>query len=130
MVMISDPVGDMLIRIKNVYMAEGTNLTVPHSKEKEAIAKVLVDKKYLSAYEVKSEGFKKELLLTLSSDRAEAMEVKRISKPGRRVYVKNGKYPAVKGGKGTLLVSTSKGIMDASAARKLKIGGELLAEIF
>jgi len=130
MVIIADPIGDMLIRIKNAYMAERKETLVPLSKEKEAVAKVLVETKIIEKYAVIGEGFLKELQLILKTDRKSMLEVKRISKPGRRIYVRSGKYPTVKGGKGTLLVSTSKGIMDSKQAQKLKIGGELLAELF
>lgn len=128
--MVADPVGDMLIRIKNAYLAERKVTLVPLSKEKEAVAKVLVETGIIEKYTVVGEGVKKELELKLKTDRKIPLEVKRISKPGRRIYVRAGKYPTVKGGKGILLVSTSKGIMDSKQAGKLKIGGELLAELF
>jgi len=130
MVVIADPIGDMLIRIKNAYLARRKEALVPLSKEKEAVAKVLVATKIIEKYAVSGEGVQKMLQLGLRTDRKSMLEVKRISKPGRRIYVRAGKYPSVKGGKGTLLVSTSKGILDSKEAQKLKIGGELLAELF
>jgi len=130
MVIIADPIGDMLIRVKNAYMVERKETSVPLSKEKEAVAKVLVETNIIEKYEVIGEGIHKELQLKLRTDRKTVLEVKRISKPGRRIYVRADKYPKVKGGKGTLIVSTSKGIMDSKRAQKLKIGGELLAQLF
>lgn len=129
MVIIADPVGDMLIRIRNGYLADRKAVNVPYSKEKEAVAKVLVKNQIVTKCEIEGEKFEKALVLTLDKERKELM-VKRISKPGRRLYVRSNKFYSVKGGRGLLIVSTSKGIMDSKEAHKLKIGGELLAELF
>ena len=128
--MIRDPIGDILTRIRNGYLADKKTVLVPYSKNKEAVVKVLVEKQILIGYEVKTEGLKKTLILKLDSQRKRRLQIKRISKPGCRIYLSSKKIYHHKGDQGFLLVSTSKGVMDSFKAKKLKVGGEVLAEIF
>ncbi len=129
--LINDTLGDMLIRMRNAGLAGRVNFTAPFSKEKENTLKVLQKNGYISGYQVKTEGVKKILLVSLQSEpRVRRISVKRISKPGRRVYIKAKNIYSVKGGRGVLIISTPKGIMDGKEAIKLKLGGELMAEVF
>ena len=128
--MISDPIGDMLTRIRNGYMAGNKTVAMPFSKSREAVVKVLVENQIVTDYQKDTKGLKKTLTVTLVQDRRRLVEIKRISKPGRRIYLSNKKFYKVKGDQGLLIISTSKGVMDSKKANKLKIGGEIIAEIF
>ncbi len=128
--MISDPIGDMLTRIRNGYMAGNKTVAMPFSKSREAVVKVLVENQIVTDYQKDTKGLKKTLTVTLAQDRRRLVEIKRISKPGRRIYLSNKKFYKVKGDQGLLIISTSKGVMDSKKANKLKIGGEIIAEIF
>lgn len=128
--MISDPIGDILTRIRNGYLADKKTVLVPYSKNKEAVIKVLVEKEIVAGYEVETKGFKKTLILKLDRQQRRPLQIKRISKPGCRIYLSSKKIYQHKGDQGFLLISTSKGVMDSFKAKKLKVGGEVLAEIF
>ncbi len=128
--MISDPVGDMLTRIRNGYMASKKKIVLPHAKIKEAVLKVLVKNKIVSDFKKTSDGFKKNLEVTLFQNLLRRYQIKRISKPGCRIYLSAKDYYSVKGKQGFLIISTSKGVMDSYQAEKDKLGGEVLAEIF
>jgi small subunit ribosomal protein S8 len=131
MVVISDPIGDMLTRIRNGYLAGRKSISAPYSKAKEAVLKVLKDKEIIIDFKIdKLSEFKTEIIINLHKDRLRVLEIKRVSKPGRRVYSSFKHFVTVKGDKGILLVSTSQGVMDSVKAKKLKIGGEVIAEIF
>lgn len=129
----TDQVADMLIRIKNAYLARGSQVTVLASKMNAAIAAVLLENKYLTKVE-KSQDKKGHpaLLLTLNYiDDVPAMtQVRRISKPGRRMYTASSKIPAVLKGFGINILSTSKGVMTGAQAREKSLGGEILCEIW
>ncbi len=128
--MISDPIGDILSRIRNGYLANKKSIGVPYSKNKEALLKVLVAKQVIIGYETEKDGFKKTLIVKLNLDRIRPLQIRRISKPGCRIYLSSKKLYQHKGGLGFLIVSTSKGVMDDLQAKQLKVGGEILAEIF
>ena len=128
--MISDPIGDMFTRIRNGYMAGRKTVDVPYSKNKESILKVLLAKQIIDSYQTESEGLKKTMFLKLNSNRVRPLQIKRISKPGCRIYLTNKKLYTHKGGQGFLIISTAKGVMDSEQAKKLKVGGEILAEVF
>ncbi|OGK64423.1 30S ribosomal protein S8 [Candidatus Roizmanbacteria bacterium RIFOXYB2_FULL_41_10] len=128
--MISDPIGDMLTRIRNGYMAGNKNVTMPYSKSREAVVKVLIENKILADYQKDTKTLKKTLIVKLVEGRRRPFEIKRVSKPGRRIYLSNKNFYKVKGDQGVLIISTSKGVMDNKKANKLKIGGEIIAEIF
>ena len=130
--MISDPIGDMLTRIRNAALAHKRNLELPSSKVKVAVAKLLVKEGFLTAAEESVGKTGKTLSLTLSYDNKEPKltGVRRISKPGLRWYINKKKIPMVMGGTGTAILSTPQGVMSGRDARKKGIGGELLCEIW
>ncbi len=124
----TDPISDMITRIRNGYMAKLASVEVPWSKVKENLARLLAEAGYLS--EVKVE--KNILILTLKYDGKEPVvtEIKRISRPSLRVYAPADKMPRVLGGMGTLIVSTPKGLMTGKKAHKEGIGGEVICEVW
>ncbi|MDP3983088.1 MAG: 30S ribosomal protein S8 [bacterium] len=128
----TDPIADMLIRIKNAYMANHTKLTVGYSRIKEDIAIVLKQEGYLQDVKVEGEGVKKHLVLSLVYvDGVRVFtDVRRLSKPGLRRYSSKSDLPTILSGVGQALVSTSKGVMSVRAAKKENLGGELICEIW
>jgi len=131
---LSDPIGDMLTRIRNANMARHTTVDMPSSKMKESIAAILVKEGYVKNYEVIENGVKKTMRITLKYGRNKSEKViaglKRISKPGLRVYANCEDIPKVLNGLGTAIVSTNKGILTDKEARLQGIGGEVLAFIW
>ena len=132
--MLSDPIGDMLTRIRNANMARHTTVDVPSSKMKEAIARILVKEGYIKGVETKENGIKKTMRITLKYGRNKNEKViaglKRISKPGLRVYAGCEDLPKVLNGLGLAIVSTNKGILTDKEAREQGVGGEVLAFIW
>jgi len=126
----TDPIADYLTRIRNASKARHSVTRVPYSRLKEDISKVLVEKSLVEKYEVKQAGDFKELEITLKDWAVEPMNIKRVSKPGQRIYIKTKDIKAVRSGLGVLLLSTSKGIMTGEQARKNKLGGEAICEIY
>ena len=125
----TDPIADLLTRIRNAYMAGKESLVIPHSKTKVAILEVMRKRNFIHDYkEAKGEKFP-EINVTLSENR-QGITLKRISKPGQRIYVKSGSLTKINGGLGVAIVSTPKGIMSAEEAKKANIGGELMCEIY
>ncbi|HMR00907.1 MAG: 30S ribosomal protein S8 [Candidatus Gracilibacteria bacterium] len=125
----TDPIADLLTRIRNAYMAGKESLVIPHSKTKVAILEVMKKRNFIHDYkEAKGEKFP-EINVTLSENR-QGITLKRISKPGQRIYVKSGSLTKINGGLGVAIVSTPKGIMSAEEAKKANIGGELMCEIY
>lgn len=127
----TDPIADMLARIKNAYMARHKRVEVPYSKIKEEIAAVLKKKNYLKDYKI--EGDKKKLLsigLLYRNGVPVITNIKRISKPGIRIYSNKDNLPRVLSGFGTVILTTSKGIMADDEARKKGIGGEVICEVW
>lgn len=125
-----DPIADMLTRIRNGQSAKKETVTMPSSKVKVAIAKVLSDEGYILDYQVSGEK-KPELVVTLKYyDGAPVIEtIKRVSRPAIRTYKSTSELPVIMGGLGVAIVSTSQGVMTNKAARKLGIGGEILCEV-
>ena len=132
--MLSDPIGDMLTRIRNANMARHTTVDIPSSKMKEAIAKILVKEGYVKGFETKENGVKKTMRITLKYGRNKNEKViaglKRISKPGLRVYAGCEDLPKVLNGLGLAIVSTNKGILTDKEARGLGVGGEVIAFVW
>lgn len=126
--MITDPVGDLLTRIRNIVMAGKTEVTAPYSKLKLAVCEVLKKEGYLS--DVKR--VQNELILTIAVKRRQSVitGIRNISKPGLRIYRQVGKLPRPLGGEGTSVISTSKGVMSDKEARQKGLGGEVLGEIW
>ena len=134
MTTMSDPIADMLTRIRNANTAKHDTVDVPSSKMKLAIADILVDEGYIAKYDLVDDGNFKNIRITLKygADKNEKIisGLKRISKPGLRIYADNEHLPKVLGGLGIAIVSTSQGVMTDKKARKLGIGGEVLAYIW
>jgi small subunit ribosomal protein S8 len=131
--MTTDPIADMLTRIRNASRAKHARLDLPSSKLKIEIARILKDEGYLANYKVVEEKGKKTLrvFLRYTSDRRSVItDLKRVSKPGSRRYVGKFNIRPVVGGMGLSILSTPRGLMTGSAARKEGIGGELLCEVW
>ena len=124
----TDPIADMLTRIRNGQKARKVSVTMPSSNAKVAVARVLKDEGYITAYESNSEGAKADLTVELKYYEGTPVieNIKRISKPGLRVYRGTGELPKVLGGLGVAIVSTSAGVMSDRQAREQGIGGEVL----
>jgi small subunit ribosomal protein S8 len=119
----------MLTRIRNAQSVNRDEVSMPHSAVKESVAKILKDNGYISGIEVKKDGFRKEMTITLS-DQAVISNISRVSKPGRRIYAKVKDIPTIKQGRGIVIVSTSKGVMAGDQAKELKLGGEILCQVY
>ena len=134
MMMTSDPIADMLTRIRNANTAKHDTVDVPSSKMKLAIAEILLNEGYIKKYEVIEDGIFKTIHITLKygKDKNEKIitGLKRISKPGLRVYAGKDELPRVLGGLGVAIISTNKGILTDKEARKQQVGGEVLAFIW
>ncbi|MDR1914088.1 MAG: 30S ribosomal protein S8 [Clostridiales bacterium] len=130
----SDPIADMLTRIRNANTARHSTVDVPSSRMKTAIADILIKEGYVKGYEILEDGVKKTIRITMKYGRNKNEKVlaglKRISKPGLRVYASVEDMPKVLGGLGTAIVSTNKGVITDKEARKLGVGGEVLAFIW
>ena len=126
--MLTDPIADMLTRIRNAHLALHKEVSVPRSKMKEALAAILKQEGYVD--EIASEGNAIKIQLRYHKGKAAIAGLKRISTPGRRVYVGHTDIPKVQNGLGICILSTSSGVMDGSTARDRKVGGELLCEIW
>jgi small subunit ribosomal protein S8 len=129
----TDPIADMLTRIRNAIQAKHTRVDVPASRMKGEIARILKEEGYINNFVTKGEGAAKVIRIFLRYDTkgmSSITHIARVSRPGRRVYVGALQMPRVLGGYGISIVSTSKGLMSAKNARKENIGGELLAEVY
>ena len=130
----SDPIADMLTRIRNANTAKHDTVDVPSSKMKKAIADILVAEGYVKGYEVIEDGIKSTLRISLKYGEDKNVKVitglKRISKPGLTVFAGKDELPKVLGGLGTAINSTDKGLMTDKAARKAGLGGEVIAFIW
>jgi small subunit ribosomal protein S8 len=128
----TDPIADMLTRIRNAIMASRHLVVLPHSKIKEAIAKILKDNGFIADYRVEANGIFKSLVLTVQPDggRPAITALQRVSKPGRRVYTSADDIPLVLGGRGMVIVSTSGGVMSGREARQAGLGGELICKVW
>ncbi len=128
----TDPIADMLTRIRNAFMVGHDRVEIPGSIIKGEIARVLTEEGYVENYEITEEGVKKTISIKLKygpDGKAAIDQIKRISKPSRRVYVGKDDIPRVRGGMGISILSTSSGIMTGVAARSKKIGGEILCTV-
>lgn len=128
----TDPIADLLTRIRNAIMAGKNEIRVPHSKMKQTVAEQLKKSGYLSAISVEKGTPRDTLVVTIAEPGTNATinEIVRVSKPGRRVYAGVSEIPRVKSGRGIVLVSTSKGIMTDQEARKARLGGELICKVY
>jgi small subunit ribosomal protein S8 len=132
MITTTDPIADMLTRIRNAMLVRKFEISLPHSNAKEAVARLLKDNNFISDVKVEKAPVGKTLVLTInaSDENARITEVTRLSKPGRRHYVGAGEIPVVKSGRGLVIVSTSKGVMTGADARKAGVGGELICKVY
>ena len=130
----SDPIADMLTRIRNANTAKHDTVDVPASKMKNAIAEILFNEGYIQKYELVEDGNFKNIRITLKygKDKNEKIitGLKRISKPGLRIYAGKDELPRVLGGLGIAIISTNQGVVTDKQARKLNVGGEVLAYIW
>lgn len=125
----SDPIADLLTRLRNTARARKTLIHTPYSKLKLAICEVLKEKGYVLNVQVSGEGVNKELIVEIPENHRD-LHLRRISKPGQRIYVHRQEIPRVLNGLGLAILSTSKGVMSGEEARKQKLGGELLCEVY
>ena len=130
----SDPIADMLTRIRNANTAKHDTVDVPSSKMKLAIAQILLEEGYIKKYDIVEEGNFKTIRITLkyNADKTERIisGIKRISKPGLRVYAGKEDLPKVLGGLGIAIISTDQGVVTDKKARELQVGGEVLAFVW
>ena len=129
----TDPIADMLARIRNAVSAKHSRVDVPASKLKLEIARILKEEGYINNFVLKGEGAKRLIRIFLRYDArgtSSITHLQRVSRPGRRVYVNSHQIPRVLGGYGINIVSTSRGLMSGKMARKENIGGEVLAEVY
>ena len=131
--MMTDPIADMLTRIRNGNKANHLSVSLPSSNEKRAIAQILLDEGYIKGFDVEEDN--KQGILTINLKYAEEGEkvisgLRRISKPGLRVYVKANEVPKVLDGLGIAIISTSKGIITDKTARELNVGGEVICYVW
>ncbi|MCR5516378.1 MAG: 30S ribosomal protein S8 [Lachnospira sp.] len=132
--LMTDPIADMLTRIRNANTAKHDTVDIPASKMKLSIAKILLDEGYIKSYEVVENGNFKDIRVTLKygKDKNEKIisGLQRISKPGLRVYASKTDLPKVLGGLGVAIISTNKGVVTDKEARKLGVGGEVLCFVW
>jgi small subunit ribosomal protein S8 len=128
----TDPIADLLTRIRNAAMVGKTEIRVPTSKLKKVVAEQLVKNNYLADVKVEDGKPRGTLVVTLAKDGEDCpiTEIARVSKPGRRVYVSSADIPKVKQGRGLVLVSTSQGVMNGTEAVRSKLGGEVLLKVY
>ena len=128
----TDPIADMLTRVRNAINVRKNVVTLPHSKVKESVALLLKANNFIDEVKVTDAPVGKTLKLVINSDSSNARitEITRLSKPGRRAYVGSAEIPVVKRGRGLVIVSTSKGMMTGDQARKQHIGGELICQVY
>jgi small subunit ribosomal protein S8 len=130
---VTDPIADMLTRIRNASVARHRELTLPSSRIKRDIARILVEEGFIESYVTSQDGVQELLSIRLKYVEGRTPVVsglKRISKPGLRVYARKTEIPRVLGGLGTAILSTSHGIMTGQSARKLNLGGEVLCYVW
>ena len=130
----SDPIADMLTRIRNANTAKHDTVEIPASKMKVAIAEILLKEVFIKAFDIKEECAYNNIVITLKygQDKSEKIitGLKRISKPGLRVYANSEELPKVLGGLGVAIISTNKGVLTDKEARKEHVGGEVLAFVW
>ncbi|MDL2205931.1 30S ribosomal protein S8 [Eubacteriales bacterium OttesenSCG-928-N13] len=129
----NDPIGDMLTRIRNAQIARHDTVIMPASNMKKAIAKILLDEGYVKSVDVLDDGLQGQIKIALKYAQGKQPVIKglkRISKPGLRVYAKNDELPRVLNGLGIAIISTSKGVLSEKDARNQGVGGEVLAYIW
>ena len=130
---VNDPIADFLTRVRNAGIAKHNTVAMPHSKMKAEIARILKEQGYINDYSERGEGAKKELVVELKYDpegRRAITGLRRMSRPGRRVYRKQANIPRVLDGLGVAILSTSRGILTDHEAQRVGIGGEVLCFVY
>ena len=132
MITSTDPIADMLARVRNAIMVNKHEVNMPHSKVKEAVAQLLKANNFVSDVRVSDATIGKNLTIVINGEfeNSRITEIKRLSKPGRRYYVSAAEIPTVKRGRGLVIVSTSKGMMTGVEAKQQGIGGELICQVY
>ena len=132
MITSTDPIADMLTRIRNAIAVRKHEVTLPHSKVKESVAQLLKRSSFIADVRVSDDKIGKLMTITINepTENARITEIVRLSKPGRRYYASAQEIPIVKRGRGLVIVSTSKGMMTGDDARKQRVGGELICKIY
>lgn len=129
--MITDPISDMLTRVRNASAVKKAEVVLPFSKIKLAIVKILKEEGYVENFKKENDGIAGlKIILKYNNNQPAIISIKRVSKPGRRLYASVIDLPRVVGGKGIAIISTSQGIMTNKEARKRKLGGEIICEVF
>ncbi|HWT55587.1 MAG TPA: 30S ribosomal protein S8 [Candidatus Microsaccharimonas sp.] len=128
----TDPIADMLSRIRNAIAVRKNQITLPHSNVKESVARLLKDSNFLTDIKVTDAEVGKTLIVTINDERENARitEIVRMSKPGRRYYVAAKDIPTVKRGRGLVIISTSRGMMTGDEAKRQKVGGEIICKVY
>jgi small subunit ribosomal protein S8 len=128
----TDPISDMLTRIRNAIAVSKREVSLPYSRIKQSVAELLKASDFVNGVKIEGEGIDKKLIVTINSENSNARitEIARLSRPGRRMYVSADEIPTVKRGRGIVIVSTSKGLMIGDEAKKARIGGELICKVY
>lgn len=128
----TDPIADMLTRIRNAIAVRKSEVSLPHSNLKESVAKLLKESNFIDGVAVSDAPVGKTLTVTINNEDSNARitEIVRLSKPGRRYYVSSRDIPTVKRGRGVVIISTSKGLMTGEQAKTEKVGGELICKVY
>lgn len=128
----TDPISDMFTRIRNAIAVNKSEVSLPYSKIKETVAKILADNGFLTVVSVSGEGIDKNLHIVINDEDTNATitEINRLSRPGRRLYVGADKIPSVKRGRGIVIISTSAGVMTGTEAKSRRLGGELIGQVY
>ncbi len=132
MIITTDPIADMLTRIRNSLAINRANVDIPYSKLKEILAAELKKQGFIDDLSVAGEGKEKMITLTLfaAGESGRITKIERVSKPGRRLYAKSTQIPTIKNGRGIVVVSTSKGVMSGTEAKSQNLGGELICKVY
>jgi small subunit ribosomal protein S8 len=132
MITTTDPIADMLSRIRNAIAVRKSEVQMPHSNAKETVARLLKQSGFISDVKVEKAPVGKTLIVTIfgEGENARITEITRLSKPGRRYYAGSAEIPTVKRGRGIVIISTSKGMMTGTEAKKQGVGGELICKVY
>ena len=128
----TDPIADMLTQIRNAILVNKNELSLPHSTIKEKVVNILVENGFLKTAAVNDDDKFKQLLITINdlSLPASITKVAKVSRPGKRIYVKASQIPTIKSGRGIVVLSTSQGLMSGEQAKAKKLGGEIVLEVY
>lgn len=128
----TDPISDMLTRLRNAIAVGKNEVSLPHSRVKQSVASLLQKSGFIDDVKVDGEGIDKKIVITINTakENARITEITRLSRPGRRLYAKAKDIPKVKQGRGIVILSTSKGMMTGDEAKKAKVGGELICKVY